>query len=70
VTYRHNWGENRVYFYNEHGRLVAIPVDWTSLALPDPFGLVSGGRSLFRFEDLLELAHLLNGPALAITEPM
>ena len=63
VTYRHNWGENRAYFYNEQGQLVAIPADWTSLAAPDPFVLVAGERSLFRFEDLLELAHLLKGPA-------
>ena len=61
MTYRHNWGENRVYFHDEQGQLAAIPADWTSVAPPDPFVVVSGGRSLFCFEDLLELARLLQG---------
>ena len=59
MTYRHNWGENRVYFHDDQDRLVALPASWTSLLPPDPFVLISAGRSAFRVQDLLELAQLL-----------
>lgn len=59
MTYRHNWGENRVYFLDDQDRLVALPASWTSFLPPDPFVLVSAGRSAFRVQDLLELAQLL-----------
>lgn len=58
VTYRHNWGENRVYYQDKDGRLAAIPAEWTSVGPADPFVMVSDGRSLFRFEDLLQLVRL------------
>jgi hypothetical protein len=61
VTYRRNWGENRAYFHDQEGRLASLPAEWTSLVPVDPFVLVSGGRSLFRFHDLLELAQLVQG---------
>jgi hypothetical protein len=61
VTYRHNWGENRVYFYDDQGRLRAVPADWTDVFPPDPFVVIAAGRSLFRFGDLLELARCLGG---------
>ena len=60
LTYRHNWGENRVYFHDEDGRLIALPAQWTSVVPPDPFVVVSRGRSAFRLHDLVELAGLLN----------
>jgi hypothetical protein len=59
VTYRHNWGEYRVYFHDDQNRLVALPVSWTDLFPSDPFVLISAGRSAFRVQDLLELAQLL-----------
>jgi hypothetical protein len=59
VTYRHNWGEHRVYFHDEEGRLVSIPAAWTDVMPPDPFVLVSAGRSAFRVADLLALARFL-----------
>ena len=59
MTYRHNWGEYRVYFHDDQDRLVALPASWTSLFPPDPFVLISAGRSAFRVQDLLELAQLL-----------
>jgi hypothetical protein len=59
VTYRHNWGENRVYFHDERKRLVSLPAEWTSFAPADPFLVASRGRALFRFQDLLELSRLL-----------
>ncbi len=60
VTCRLNWGEQRVYFHDDDGRLVSIPLSWTSLAPVDPFVNVSAGRAAFRFEDLLELAEFLS----------
>ena len=60
VTYRFNWGEDRVYFHDEGGRLVSLPAAWTSAVAPDPFVVVAGGRSFFHVQDLAELAALLN----------
>ena len=59
VTFRQNWGEERVYFYDDSGRLSTVPIQWTTLAAPDPFVELSGGRSDFRISDLLELVDLL-----------
>jgi hypothetical protein len=49
------WGENRVFFYNENARLIALPASWTDFVSPDPFVVLAAGRSLFRAEDLFEL---------------
>jgi Family of unknown function (DUF5372) len=59
VTYRHNWGEHRVYFHDDTGRLVSLPAQWTSLLSPNPFVAIAAGRSPFRVQDLLELSHLI-----------
>ena len=59
VTFRKNWGEEKVYFYDDGGRLSTVPLQWTTLAAPDPFVKISAGRSAFRVSDLLELADLL-----------
>jgi hypothetical protein len=59
ATYRHNWGEDRVYFHDERGQLSSLPADWTSIGPTDPFVAVSGERSAFRTSDLLELVGLL-----------
>lgn len=59
MTYRHNWGEQRVYFHDAEGRLVALPAAWTDVFSPDPFVAISAGRSSFRVTDLLELARLM-----------
>ena len=59
VTYRFSWGEDRVYFHDEDGRLVSLPAAWTSAVPPDPFVVVADGRSAFRVQDLVELAALL-----------
>jgi len=61
VTYRQNWGEDRVYFHDDQGQLRALPAGWTSLGADDPFVVVSAGRSAFRVVDLLELVGLLQG---------
>jgi len=36
-----------------------MPTSWTSVAAEDAFVAISAGRSLFRFDDLLDLAALL-----------
>lgn len=59
MTYRNNWGEQRVYFHDAEGRLTALPAAWTDVFSPDPFVIVSAGRSAFRSNDLLELARLI-----------
>jgi Family of unknown function (DUF5372) len=59
VTYRHNWGEDRVYYHDEGGRLHALPLAWTNLAPVDPFVSLAAGRAAFRVSDLLELSRRL-----------
>ncbi|MGE5769509.1 MAG: DUF5372 family protein [Betaproteobacteria bacterium] len=59
VTYRHNWGEDRVYFHDGSGRLCSIPACWTTAVAADAFVTVAAGRCLFRYEDLLKLANLI-----------
>ena len=59
ITYRHNWGEDRVYFYNADGCLSSIPAGWTTVVAPDPFVTVAGGRCFFRYQDLLQLVDLM-----------
>jgi hypothetical protein len=56
---RTTWGEDRVYFYDETGRLRRMPVDWTNLAIQAPFEVLSAGRSWFRIDDLVQLADLV-----------
>jgi hypothetical protein len=53
------WGEDRVYFHDETGRLRRLPAAWTSAAPPDAFVKISAGRSHFRTKDLLQLAVLI-----------
>jgi len=53
-------GERRVYFYNSEGRINSIPLNWTDIAPPDPFVVVSAGRAFFRIKDLLRLVYLVD----------
>ena len=56
MTFRQNWGEDRVWFHDNDGRLQSVPTSWTDAAPMDAFVVVAAGRSLFRLADLLELA--------------
>jgi hypothetical protein len=49
------WGEERVYYRDQAGRLRFLPARWTSLAAPDPFICTAAGRAYFRLEDLIRL---------------
>jgi hypothetical protein len=60
LTYKQAWGEDRVYFRDDKGRLRRMPVGWTSVEAPDPFRTVAAGRCRFRTGDLLKLADLLS----------
>ncbi|MHB1435696.1 MAG: DUF5372 family protein [Thermoplasmata archaeon] len=57
------WSDERVYFYGSRGRLLSIPIPWTSLVPPDPTLIRGRGRVHFRLTDLLELADFLSSPA-------
>jgi hypothetical protein len=59
VTVRNNWGEDRVYYHDEQGRLCCIPARWTDAVPADPVVVISAGRSPFRLQDLRELVRLL-----------
>jgi hypothetical protein len=59
VDYRQTWGEHRVYFQGENGRLSAMPAGWTDAGAPDPFLILAAGRAHFRIEDLVQLAALM-----------
>jgi hypothetical protein len=59
LTYRFNWGEDRVMYVTPNGRTRSLPVAWTDVAPVDPFVATAAGRAAFRLEDLLALAALL-----------
>jgi hypothetical protein len=54
------WGEERVFFADpQTSKVRSLPLAWTSLALPDPFRVVAGGKAVLRFEDLQQLVQFL-----------
>lgn len=59
ITYRTNWGEDRVYFHDEQGRFVSLPARWTNVLPPEPLVVMAEGRSAFRVDDLLQLVALI-----------
>jgi Family of unknown function (DUF5372) len=60
VTRRHNWGEDRVFYYDAKGTLRSLAANVTDVVPPDPFTQIAAGRSAFRVEDLLALRTLLD----------
>jgi len=59
ISYRHNWGEDRVYFYDHNGRLISVLARCTNVLPEDPFVKISAGQSFFRVEDLIRLCNLI-----------
>ena len=59
VSLKQGWGEDRVFYRREDGRLTSIPACWTSIYESHPFNTISEGRSVFRFQELLELVRLI-----------
>ncbi|MBP9778735.1 MAG: hypothetical protein KBD25_06120 [Rickettsiaceae bacterium] len=54
-----SWGDDRVFFYDDHDKFRSLPLKWTSLAQDDPLALLVNCNSCFRAPDLLELARLI-----------
>ncbi len=60
VGFAPTWGEQRVFFREPGGtRIRSMPAAWTDVEGPDPYLVVSAGRSNFRVDDLLTLAALV-----------
>ena len=59
MTYRHNWGEDHVYFHDLNQQLVSVPASWTNVIPVDAFVKVADGRSFFRPQDLMGLCNLI-----------
>jgi Family of unknown function (DUF5372) len=59
VDRRRTWGEDRVYYHDEAGKLCRMNAQWTSAAEADLFVLTSAGRSSLRVSDLLVRAGLI-----------
>ena len=59
MTRKHNWGEDRVFYYDQAGALKSFLTNVTDLLPVDAFEQVSAGRSAFRADDLLSLRGLL-----------
>ncbi|HSG72500.1 MAG TPA: DUF5372 family protein [Planctomycetaceae bacterium] len=58
VLHSNRSGPYLAYFYDDHGRLSTVPLQWTTFAVPGPYVEISSGRSAFYIRDLLELAQL------------
>ena len=59
ATRKLNWGEDRVMFFDELGRLRSLLASWTNVDEPDAFTQCSSGRSWLRADDLLHLGALV-----------
>ena len=59
LTYKRSWGHESVDLQDDQGRIITVPIGWTDAAEPDPFVVISEGRSHFRVEDLVRLVHLI-----------
>jgi hypothetical protein len=59
INYRHGSKISSISFYDSNGGSHFVPVEWTDIFPEDPFLKISGGRSLFRYEDLVDLFHLI-----------
>ena len=59
VAQGREWGEERVYYRDQDGRMRFLPVCWTNLAASDPFVAMAAGRAHFRVEDLIRARNRL-----------
>jgi hypothetical protein len=61
VGFAHTWGEHRVFFREpKQTQVCSLPATWTDVVAVDAYVALAAGRSYFRPEDLLQLAHLLS----------
>ena len=59
MAVRQNWGEDRVFFFDDEGVQRSLPQGWTDVGDVDPFVVVAAGRSALRVEDLVALTELI-----------
>ena len=60
LEFRRNWQDEKVWFEDESGSLISLPVEWTDMAREDLFRQIAAGRAVLRFEDLCLLRKLLD----------
>lgn len=60
ICRRRHWGEDRVVYTDEDGRLRTISAALTDVAPVDAFRRVAGGKAAFRTVDLVTLCELLD----------
>jgi hypothetical protein len=60
ATRKLNWGEDRVMFFDDEGRLRSLLASWTDVDEPDVFAQAAQGRSFLRPDDLASLAALID----------
>jgi hypothetical protein len=60
ICRRRHWGEDRVVYEGQNGRLCTISSAWTDIDPTDEFRQVAAGRAAFRTVDLLGLCDVLD----------
>jgi hypothetical protein len=60
ICRQRHWGEDRVVYSGDDGRLRTISAAFTDVAPLDEFRLVAGGKAAFRMVDLMTLCELLD----------
>jgi hypothetical protein len=60
VVSKRTWGEERVTFVTQQGEARSVPVNWTDMAMPEPYAVVGRGRVRVRVEDLLLVVDLID----------
>ena len=48
-----------MFYYTENGQMAYFPSAWTDAGQADPFVVLSRGRAVVRFEDLLRLVKVI-----------
>lgn len=61
ICRRRHWGEDRVVYSGDDGRIRTISAAFTDVVPLDEFRLVAGGRAALRTVDLITLCELLDG---------
>ena len=59
ATRKKNWGEDRVMFFDDQGRLSSLPAAWTDVDQPDAVAAAAMGRAFLRGDDLKTLSALV-----------
>jgi hypothetical protein len=62
-------GEERVTFVTQQGEARSVPVNWTDMAMPEPYAVVGRGRVRVRVEDLLLVVDLIDAGRGTSDEP-